>query len=341
LKDGPMIELLDPENLDEIKEMWEEGTLKVRVRDVSYEEKIVNPLPPYTTDSYLKDASLYLKLSSMDAMRIAQELFEAGLITYHRTDSTTVSQTGINVAKSYLEQTHPEDFVPRTYRREGAHECIRPVKSLDADRLRYYMRMGIIRIPRKLSDLHFKVYDLIFRRFIASQMRPAKILTQRYVVDVMGNPVEASSDVKIIEEGFMKLFPTTRIRKEVREGEYDVEDLSVKRIPAARLLSEGDVVAMMKERGIGRPSTYSKIIQTLFDRGYVIERGGRLIATKKGKAVYNFLSQMFQKYISEELTRKLEEEMDMVERGEADYQELLRRLYDEVMEIKKTQIAVG
>jgi len=66
-----------------------------------------------------------------------------------------------------------------------------------------------------------------------------------------------------------------------------------------------------------------------------------LIATKKGKAVYNFLSQMFQKYISEELTRKLEEEMDMVERGEADYQELLRRLYDEVMEIKKTQIAVG
>ncbi|OYT67714.1 MAG: hypothetical protein B6U65_02455, partial [Candidatus Wolframiiraptor sp. EX4484-121] len=80
---------------------------------------------------------------------------------------------------------------------------------------------------------------------------------------------------------------------------------------------------------------------TLFDRGYIIERGGRLIATKKGKAVYSFLSQMFQKYISEELTRKLEEEMDMVERGEADYQELLRRLHDEVMEIKKTQIVVG
>ena len=341
LKDGPIIELLDPENLDEIKKMWKDGKLRVKVMDVSYEERIINPLPPYTTDSYLRDASLYLKLSSMDAMRIAQELFEAGLITYHRTDSTTVSQTGINVAKSYLEQTFPEEFAPRTYRREGAHECIRPVRSLDSERLRYYMRMGIIRIPRKLSNLHFKVYDLIFRRFIASQMKSAKILTQRYVVDVVGNSVEVSNDVKIIEEGFMKVFPTTRMRKEVREGEYDVEDLSIRKIPAARLLSEGDVVAMMRERGIGRPSTYSKIIQTLFERGYIIERGGKLIATKKGKAVYSFLSQMFEKYISEELTRKLEEEMDMVERGEADYQELLRRLYDEVMEIKKTQITVS
>ncbi len=340
LQDGPFIEILEPENLEKILEAWDKKELKVTVKDVVEEEREINPLPPYTTDSLLRDAFTYLKLTAAEAMRVAQELFEAGLITYHRTDATTVSQVGIGIAKEYLNQRAPELFTPRAYRVEGAHECIRPVKPLDADKLRYYIKIGLLTIPaRRLTEIHFRMYDLIFRRFIASQSKPARVLTQKFKVEVMGNEVEVTGDVEILEEGFLKFFPIIRPRAKVKEGEYTVAELEVRKIPATRLLTEGDTVAMMKERGIGRPSTYSKIIETLLQRGYVIERAGRLIATKKGMTIYHFLIEKFEKYVSEDLTRKLEADMDLVEKGEINYQEVLRKLYEEVTEIKKTPVA--
>jgi len=339
LKDGVLIEIADPGDLSDILKAWEEGKLKVSVKDVVEEERVINPLPPYTTDALLRDAFSYLRLSAAEAMRIAQELFEAGLITYHRTDATTVSQVGLGLAKDYLNEVAPGEFTPRTYRTEGAHECIRPVKPLDAEKLRYYIKIGLLTIPaRRLTEVHFRMYDLIFRRFIASQSKPAKVKTQKFKVELMGNQVEVSRDVEIVEQGFLRFFPVIRIVKRVEEGEYDVEDLEVRKIPATRLLTEGDTVALMKERGIGRPSTYSKIIETLLERGYVIERAGRLIATKKGTTIYKFLIEKFGKYVSEELTRKLESDMDLVEKGLADYQELLRKLYNEVVEIRKTPV---
>ncbi|RLG02509.1 MAG: reverse gyrase, partial [Thaumarchaeota archaeon] len=341
LDEGFIVELLEPKNLDEILKAWEEKKLKAVVKDLREEERMVNPPPPYTTDSMLRDAFMYLRLTAADAMKIAQDLFEAGLITYHRTDATTVSQVGIGIAKEYLSQVSPEQFTPRTYRVEGAHECIRPVKPLDVEKLRYYIRIGLLTIPaRRLTEAHFRLYDLIFRRFIASQSKPARILTQRFGVEVMGNEIEVSRDVEVREKGFLEFFPTIRIAGRVREGGYEVQNLESRKIPSAWLLTEGDAVALMKERGIGRPSTYSKIIETLLERGYVIERAGRLIATKKGITIYQYLTERFRNYVSEELTRKLEEAMDRVESGRADYQEILRRLYDEVMEIRKAPAAI-
>ncbi|HDD42580.1 MAG TPA: reverse gyrase, partial [Nitrososphaeria archaeon] len=165
-------------------------------------------------------------------------------------------------------------------------------------------------------------------------------LTQRFGVEVMGNEIEVSRDVEVREKGFLEFFPTIRIAGRVKEGGYEVQNLESRKIPSAWLLTEGDAVALMKERGIGRPSTYSKIIETLLERGYVIERAGRLIATKKGITIYQYLTERFRNYVSEELTRKLEEAMDRVESGRADYQEILRRLYDEVMEIRKAPAAI-
>lgn len=342
LDEGFFVELLEPEDLEEIAKAWEEGKLKAVVRDLREEERVVNPPPPYTTDSMLRDASMYLRLTAAEAMKATQDLFEAGLITYHRTDATTVSQVGMGIAKEYLSQVAPEQFTPRAYRMEGAHECIRPVKPLDVEKLRYYIRIGLLTVPaRRLTETHFRLYDLIFRRFIASQSKPARILTQRFVVEVMGNEIEVSRDVEVREKGFLKFFPTIRIMSRVREGEYGIQSLETKKIPSAWLLTEGDAVALMKERGIGRPSTYSKIIETLLERGYVIERAGRLIATKKGITIYQYLIERFRDYVSEELTRKLEEDMDKVESGQADYQKILRRLYDEVMQIRETPAAVS
>ncbi|MEM2846169.1 MAG: reverse gyrase [Nitrososphaerota archaeon] len=329
------IDILEPENVEEVLREWETGRLKATVRILGEEEVTVNPPPPYTTDSLLRDASSYLKLSAANAMRVAQDLFEAGLITYHRTDATTVSQVGMSIAREYLSRIDPSLFAPRAYRMEGAHECIRPVKPLDAEKLRYYVRIGLITIPAaRLTETHYRMYDLIFRRFIASQCRPAKIVTQRISVDVLGNSVELSRDVKLLDKGFLEFYPVIRIADRVEAGEYPVSGLEVRKVPSAWLLTEGDVVALMKERGIGRPSTYSKIIETLLERGYAIERNGRLIATKKGITVYRYLIERFGDYVSEELTRRLEADMDRVESGKADYQKILEELYQEVMAIR-------
>lgn len=329
------VDLLDPKNVEEILKAWEAGRLRALVRVVEEREVVVNPPPPYTTDMLLKDASNYLKLPAASAMRIAQDLFEAGLITYHRTDATTVSQVGIGIAREYLSKISPELFTPRSYKMEGAHECIRPVKPLDAEKLRYYIRIGLINIPAaRLTESHYRMYDLIFRRFIASQCKPAKLRNQRISVEIMGNKVELSRDIEVLEKGFLEFYPTTRVVDRVEEGEYEVSDLQVRKVPSAWLLTEGDVVALMKERGIGRPSTYSKIIETLLERGYVIERAGRLIATKKGMMIYRYLTERFGDYVSEELTRRLEADMDRVENGEADYQRILEELYKEVMAIR-------
>jgi len=342
LEENFLVELAEPKNLEEILKSWKEGKLKAVVRDFKEEKRKISPPPPYTTDSMLRDAFIYLRLTATNAMKIAQDLFEAGLITYHRTDATTVSQVGIGIAREYLSQVSPDQFTPRTYRMEGAHECIRPVKPLDAEKLRYYVRIGLLTLPAgKFTEAHFKMYDLIFRRFIASQSKPAEIVTQRFSVEVMGNVVEVLRDVEIKEKGFLQFFSTVKLMSKVREGWYKILDLEVRKTPTAWLLSEGDVVAMMKERGIGRPSTYSKIIETLLERGYVIERAGRLIATKKGINVYGYLTERFGNYVSEELTRKLEEDMDKVENGQAHYQEILRRLHNEIMEIKRAPTVVG
>jgi len=341
LASGLVIDILDPKNLEDLLKAWEEKRLRVRIRDLREEERVVNPPPPYTTDALLRDAFQYLRLTAANAMQIAQELFEAGLITYHRTDATTVSQAGLSIAREYLSQISPDLFTPRTYRVEGAHEGIRPVKPLDSEKLRYYIRIGLLAIPaRRLTEAHYRMYDLIFRRFIASQSKPARILTQRFAAEVMGNVVEVSRDVEVKDEGFLKFFPILRISPRIEEGEYEVEELEVRKVPSAWLLTEGDAVALMKERGIGRPSTYSKIIETLKERGYVIERAGRLIATRKGINIYNYLIERFGRYVSEELTRKLEADMDLVERGEANYQEILRKLYEEVMGIRETPAMV-
>ncbi len=148
----------------------------VIVEEVQLEERELNPAPPYTTDAMLKDASTFLKLSAPETMRLAQDLFELGLITYHRTDSTHVSNTGIEVAKEYITQELGENyFKPRPWGgEEGAHEAIRPTRPIDTGRLMQLIRDGIIQLSRNLTRNHYRLYDMIFRRFMTSQMTPSE-----------------------------------------------------------------------------------------------------------------------------------------------------------------------
>ncbi|MEM4870340.1 MAG: reverse gyrase [Thermofilaceae archaeon] len=306
----------------------------VTIERLSVESSKLHPPPPFSTDAMLKEAVAVLNLSAEEVMRLAQDLFEMGLITYHRTDSTHVSALGIGIAKSYIVERFGEAlFTPRSWGAPGAHECIRPTRPIDAETLRAFVSQGIIQLARPLTQQHYRLYDLIFRRFIASQMPECTAKIERLRVTLGPLTNEMTTYVEIVDPGFARIYQPFKLAKLV-PGTYRVVGLKHRRLPTLRLYSQADLVARMKEEGIGRPSTYAKIIATLIDRRYVIEtKRHKLVPTDLGLKVYSYLSENFGDLISVERTRIVEELMDKVERGEVDYMTVLRDLYEEVVKI--------
>jgi reverse gyrase len=286
----------------------------------------------------LRDAAQKLNFTVGYTMELAQTLFESGLITYHRTDSTSVSTAGIDVARRFIEENYPGLFKPKEYRTEGAHECIRPTKPLSVKQLRFYLSSGVLRIPQKLSGDHLKLYDMIFKRFIASQMSEAKVLIQDFNLIIDGVETKMSRIIKSLEPGFLAVNPILKIEDEVKEGKYRVVSMRVRREPTVRPYREGDLIALMKERGIGRPSTYSKIISILLKRRYIIENNRAIFSTRLGKAVYDYLSKNFSSLVSEDLTRNLEATIDAIENGQVRYQNVLKSIENEIRSIMEKTV---
>ncbi|AJC70975.1 reverse gyrase [Thermococcus guaymasensis DSM 11113] len=261
--------------------------------------------------------------------------------TYHRTDSTHVSSTGIEIAKEYITGELGEQyFKPRPWGEEGTHEAIRPTRPIDTGRLMQLIRDGVIQLPRNLTRNHYRLYDMIFRRFMTSQMVPAKILHEKAVINTGVGKVELEGYVEIIEDGWTKLrSPPMRQLPKLEPGmKLKVIESKKWKAPKVSLYTQGDIIALMKERGIGRPSTYAKIVETLLRRGYVIETKGRkkLVPTEKGIKVYHYLISKYRELVSEEKTRELEEKMDLIEEGRLNYLEVLNELYNEILcEIKR------
>ncbi len=323
----------------EAKEFYEKlKTVHVEVLE-EFEEEI-NPPPPFTTDTLLKEISDRYRFGVSKTMNIAQELFEKGLITYHRTDSTRVSDTGMALAKRYISENFSEEFVRlRKWGEGGAHECIRPTKEIDWEEMRSVVYSGQI---QDITKDHLLVYETIFRRFMASQMKPVKVKVKRIKIKALDREKEALIRTEIIEEGFNKIYPV-ELNPDI-SGEINVEDKkNLKSVPSAYLYTQGSLVQEMKRRGIGRPSTYATIVQKLLDRGYVIERNGFLIPTKLGKQVYEFLKnqEKILPFVSEEFTRRLESLMDAVEEGKEDYKNILKELYGDIIEFEASVRRVG
>ncbi|MEM0481720.1 MAG: reverse gyrase [Nitrososphaerota archaeon] len=335
LDDGSEILLENLVGVEDVKRNYRDGSLRVEVTGVDVVETTLPPPRPYTTDSLLRDASIMLRMSAAETMQVAQRLFESGLITYHRTGSTYVSSTGISVAKSYIGENHPELFSPRHHGEPGAHECIRPTRPLNRRQLELYLQSGMIRIPMRLENRDLALYDLIFRRFMASQMREALIRRQVSKVRVLDREYEVERIVDVLEPGFLKVFQTVRTLRPLTPGIHKVVSLDVRSVQAAPLFREGDIIALMRERGIGRPSTYARILSVLYKRGYIFNNRGRILATRLGRIVYEYLASNFGPLVSEELTRRLEELMERVESGEVGYQEVLKELYNEAMLISR------
>ncbi len=302
-------------------------TLEIEVLEDKWMVK--NPLPPYTTDSMLRDANAILKIPAGETMRLAQNLFEAGLCSYHRTDSTRVSDVGLRIAKEFLE----DEFVPRDWFMEGAHECIRPTRAIPKETLQRLIQEGVIQVEG-ITRRHLALYDLIFKRFMASQCKPYEVRVVRYRIRFNGKEVEEERILEAKGKAVELYKWSVWVKKPLPIGRIDVK-AEIRSFPKAPLFTQSDIIQLMKERGIGRPSTYATIVDRLYIRNYVIEKNNRLIPTKRGIEIYDYLSKNFYTFVSEERTRLLESKMDAIERGELDYNKALEELYEEIKTINQ------
>ncbi len=361
---------------DEVEGAWRLANLvkprkpaqvEVHVVELDRKAETLPPPPPYTTDTMIADASTFLSLGAPETMSLAQNLFEWGLITYHRTDSTRVSDRGIDVARQWLTQTYPdlasELFRPRRWGEGGAHEAIRPTRPIDAQTLERLIEEGLLDVPGLLTRRHLRLYDMIFRRFIASQMREAIVHRARYRVEVplsefhmlverlvgIGSKASQAPEPGDVEAGFLHVWhPFFRVQKPLPTG-YAEAVLQVRKVRKVQPYTQGELIEEMKKRGIGRPSTYAKIVDTLLRRAYIARVGDTMVvATSRGKAVHEYLTRYLAaaeeewygrlarylrevpSLVSEERTRTLEALMDSIEQGKTERREVLRQLHAEI-----------
>ncbi len=293
----------------------------------SKEEKLF--VKPFTTDSLLMSASRELRFSPSETMDLAQDLFEEGLITYHRTDSFRVSDTGIGIAKEYiLENFGEEYFHPRKFSNvEGAHECIRPTKAMDSEELKSLQYMiGF----QNLTSKHIRLYNLIFKQFIASQMRETIVEKVKYLIRAFKEEIEEDILTRVIEDGYNLILPVKTYS--IKEGNVEVGNKTIYQKPKVPYYTFDTVIKDMKEKGIGRPSTYAITVQKLLDRKYIVERKGFLFATKLGKTVLNLVKarEDLYRFVNEEFTKKLEDIMDKIAEGSKNYEEELLNLFNQL-----------
>jgi len=302
---------------------------KVKVMKEKEEMIVISPYPPFTTETLLVEANQRFKLPASALMKIAQDLFEAGLITYHRTESIHVSPIGIDVAKTYLKKVGlEEEFSGRSWGEEGAHEAIRPTRPISIEELKQEVEDNPFAYFIRFTKFHYLVYDLIFRRFMASQMRNATGKKAEFKI-AHSEGEEKVTFTTYVDGGFSKIYDVRVV--DLREGEITPE-YEIRRGSYSRLLSQADIILMMKEKGIGRPSTYSKTLESILRHGYVISSKKRylLVATKKGINVFDFLDSKFKDLVSEKRTSDLLTRIDLISTGQLDPSSVVLDIFKEI-----------
>ncbi len=313
------------------------GQAAFAVSQVKARTKHRKPLPPFTTATMQQDAAQKLGLPARRTMQLAQQLFEGievkgepvGLLTYPRTDSVRVAAEFTAHARDYIGQVFGARYLPeqpRAYKErksaQGAHEAIRPT--------------GIQRTPDVMKEYlnrdQFRLYDLVYRRYLASQMADSAYAATE--VTVAGGDYEFRADaVKCDFDGFERVYgdrEKERVLPALAEGEpvkmtaFNPEQKFTQPPPR---YTEASLIKKLEYNGIGRPSTYATIVSTLFDRKYVERKEGKLWPTEIGMVVNDLLIPRFTNVFEIGFTRELEEELDMVEEGKEQWQQVVGRLY--------------
>ncbi len=321
---------------------------KVFISDIEKKEKKRYPLPPFITSKLQQDASRKLKFTPKRTMAIAQGLYEGvelgeegsvGLITYMRTDSVRVNDDAKAAALSYIRNTYGNEYAPQkpnVYKTKSsaqdAHEAIRPTSTENTPE----------KVKEYLSHEQFKLYTLIWNRFIASQMTPS-VYDQtaidftisggkdEYVFRATGSVLKFAGYEKVYmefreedeEEGTNKL---PELKKEDTASLADIKSEQKFTQPPARF-NEATLIKELEENGIGRPSTYASIISTIQDRGYVEKEANQLRPTDLGKMVTELLITSFPSILDVEFTADMEESLDEIEEGKLGWVEVLKAFY--------------
>jgi DNA topoisomerase-1 len=319
------------------------------VSEVQSKERKRRPSPPFTTSTLQQEAARKLGFSTSRTMRLAQGLYEGvsigtegtvGLITYMRTDSVNLGNDAIAeirkvIARDFGAKALPD--TPNLYRAKSknaqeAHEAIRPTSALHTP----------ASMAPFLNDDQRKLYDLIWKRAVASQMQYATLNTVSVDLDAGGDSAFRASGTTVVDPGFLAVYEEGHDVKTAEDDDANRKLPAMKigeAVPLADILadqhfteppprySEASLVKTLEEYGIGRPSTYASIIQTLLNREYVTLDSRRFKPTDVGRAVAKFLSAHFSQYVDYDFTAKLEDELDAVSRGEEDWVPLMKKFW--------------
>lgn len=314
------------------------------VTDVKKRERRRNPIPPFTTSSLQQDASRKLGFTSRKIMMLAQQLYEGleigksghiGLITYIRTDSNRVSESAQSEARSFITTKYGAEYLPdkapiytSKKNAQDAHEAIRPTS----------VELPPESVIAHLSKDQYKLYSLIWDRFIASQMTAA-------IYDTLTIEIKAGQYGLRATGSHLKFAGFMAVYTESREGEEQDKDVDLPELTAGQFLktykilpkqhftqpppryTEASLVKILEEKGIGRPSTYAPIIDTIVTRGYVEKIEKKFQPTELGCLVVDLLKQYFENIVDVEFTANMEDRLDDVAEGEIPYKQVLRDFY--------------
>lgn len=340
-KNDKKVELHKKEEVDEILLNIKNG--KYIVTNIKNGEKKRTPAPPFTTSTMQQEASRKIGFTIKKTMSVAQGLYEGvripekgsvGLITYMRTDSTRISEEARAVAKEVITQTYGVNYYENRYYRQNkdaqdAHEGIRPT----------YIHITPDSIKDSLTPDQYKLYKLIYNRFIASQMAAAVYDTISVDIDVNEYKFKASGQ-NLKFKGFMTLYvegndskedeeestniPKLELNQEVKKEKLDAKQSFTE--PPARY-TEASLVKELETKGIGRPSTYSPIITTIIERRYIEKDKKQLVPTQLGEVVNTLLTENFTDIIDVTFTARVEDEFDEVAEGKEEWKQILREFY--------------
>ena len=300
-----------------------------QIVDINEKPRTSNPKPPFTTSTLQQEASRKLRSSARQTMSNAQKLYENGFITYMRTDSTHLSDEAIEGARKIVQNNFGLEFLPKAPKQykskvkniQEAHEAIRPAhKNFES----------IDKVKKTLGQEIAMLYDLIWKRTVASQMKPAKLKQTSIIINVKNAEFKATGQV-ILFPGYMKVYvegkdnpnkdlaDKERVLPRLEKNEIVncnfLETLGHNTKPPARY-TEASLVKALEENGIGRPSTFASIIATIVKREYVSRKSGKLSPTFLGLAVTQLLENHFTNLVNKDFTAEMENTLDEISRGE-------------------------
>ena len=339
-KDGKKLEIHNKEQVDKILENIKNA--KYIVEDIKKGEKKRTPAPPFTTSTMQQEASRKLGFTLKKTMSVAQGLYEGvkipekgtvGLITYMRTDSTRISEEARAAAKTHILEAYGEKYYENRYYKtnkeaQDAHEGIRPTYAdLEPDQIKEF-----------LTKDQYKLYRLIYNRFMASQMSAAIYDTMAVTIDANKYTFKANGQ-NLKFKGFMTLYvegsdekqedeesmiPELELKQEVKKKSIEPKQSFTE--PPARY-TEASLVKALEEKGIGRPSTYSPTITTILERRYIEKEQKQLVPTELGKIVNKLLTENFKDVINVEFTANVENQFDNIAEGKEDWRKMIGEFY--------------